>query len=103
MILIINYFLLINFTTITKEFTYMKKFSYALVIGLILVLMAACGSTNDAENNTENDAEAEENETVTIEHELGETEVEKNPEKVVVFDFGTLDSLDKLDVDVAGV
>src|SRR5699024_1097184 len=81
----------------------MKKFSYALVIGLILVLMAACGSTNDAENNTENDAEAEENETVTIEHELGETEVEKNPEKVVVFDFGTLDSLDKLDVDVAGV
>src|SRR5699024_8869676 len=40
---------------------------------------------------------------MTIEHELGETEVEKNPEKVVVFDFGTLDSLDKLDVDVAGV
>lgn len=81
----------------------MKKFGYLIVTGLILVLMAACGATNDAKNNTENDAEAEENDTVTVEHELGETEVEKNPEKVVVFDFGTLDSLDKLDVDVAGV
>src|SRR5699024_3605528 len=34
---------------------------------------------------------------------LGETEVEKNPEKVVVFDFGALDTLDELDVEVAGV
>src|SRR5699024_262533 len=31
------------------------------------------------------------------------TEVEKNPKKVVVFDFGALDTLDELDVEVAGV
>src|SRR5699024_7342272 len=42
-------------------------------------------------------------ETVTIEHELDTTEVPKNPEKVVVFDFGILDSLDKLGIDVDGI
>lgn len=81
----------------------MKKLGYLFVTGFILIIMAACGSTNDAENNTEDQDENEENSSVTIEHELGETEVEKNPEKVVVFDFGTLDSLDELDVEVTGV
>src|SRR5699024_2872845 len=42
-------------------------------------------------------------ETVTVENELGKTEVEKDPEKVVVFDFGALDTLNELDVDVEGV
>lgn len=81
----------------------MKKFGYLVVTGFLLIIMAACGSTNEEESNTEDKADAEENGSVTIEHELGETEVEKNPEKVVVFDFGTLDSLDKLDIDVTGV
>src|SRR5699024_337746 len=42
-------------------------------------------------------------ETITVKHELGETEVPKNPENVVVFDFGTLDTLDQLGIDVTGV
>src|SRR5699024_4100862 len=42
-------------------------------------------------------------ERVTVANELEETEVEKNPEKVVVFDLGALGSLDELDVEVAGV
>ena len=29
--------------------------------------------------------------------------MEKNPEKVVVFDFGMLDTLDELGIEVAGV
>src|SRR5690606_32803864 len=35
--------------------------------------------------------------------ELGTTEVTKNPQTVVVFDFGALDTLDKLGVEVKGV
>ena len=40
---------------------------------------------------------------MTIEHKYGEAVIEKNPEKVVVFDFGILDTLDELGVEVAGV
>ncbi len=40
---------------------------------------------------------------LTIQHNLGETVVPVNPEKVVVFDFGALDTLDKLGVKVTGV
>src|SRR5699024_3650287 len=43
--------------------------------------------------------------TMTIEHELGTSEIEKNPEKVVIFDFGVLDTFLKLGLEekVAGV
>ncbi len=33
----------------------------------------------------------------------GEAVVKKNPEKVVVFDFGILDTLDELGIEVAGL
>ena len=45
----------------------------------------------------------EETKELTINHFLGETTVKKNPEKVVVFDFGTLDTLDALGVEVVGL
>lgn len=41
--------------------------------------------------------------TVRITHALGETEVKVNPQKIVVFDFGALDTLDLLGVDVVGL
>lgn len=40
---------------------------------------------------------------IEIEHELGTTVVPANPQRVVVFDFGVLDSLDKLGIDVIGL
>lgn len=41
--------------------------------------------------------------TLIIEHDLGKTEVEINPENVVVFDYGILDSLDYMGVEITGV
>ena len=41
--------------------------------------------------------------TVTIHHAQGETEVPRQPETVVTFDLGVLDSLDAMGVEVAGV
>lgn len=83
----------------------MKKFKLALIMSVFAILMAACGDNNsgEAEDNNNNNQENNNEETITVEHELGETEVEKNPEKVVVFDFGMLDTLDQLDLDVTGV
>ncbi|GIQ68758.1 iron ABC transporter substrate-binding protein [Xylanibacillus composti] len=40
---------------------------------------------------------------MVISHQLGEATVEKNPQTVVVFDNGTLDTLDKLGIEVAAV
>lgn len=71
-------------------------------------IRCACGSDKEAEEATTgaatNDTDAaEETKEITITHQLGETPVKVNPEKVVVFDFGILDSLDKLGVEVTGV
>lgn len=76
----------------------MKKiYSFALVLSILFAL-AACGSEEKAET-----ASAGETKEMTIKHEYGEATVKKNPEKVVVFDFGVLDTLDELDVKVTGV
>ena len=80
----------------------MKKWILVAFTLMMVAFLAACGSTE--ETNEADAAETEEKETMTITHELGETTFNKNPEKVVVFDFGVLDSIDKLGVEaVAGV
>lgn len=76
----------------------MRKIILLSVLGILAIFTAACGSTSGA-----NEGDASTQETVTVNHELGETDVAKNPEKVVVFDFGILDTLDKLGIDVTGV
>ncbi|WP_188456065.1 siderophore ABC transporter substrate-binding protein [Virgibacillus oceani] len=79
----------------------MKKLILFIFISGLAVFAAACG-TSDASGDKAN-GDSGKSETLTVKHELGETEVPKNPEKVVVFDYGTLDTLDKLGIDVTGV
>lgn len=79
----------------------MRKLLMPLGICLFVTLVVACGTDGGGEKATGSGQESEqEQETLVIQHELGGTPVEKNPEKVVVFDFGSLDSLDKLGVEV---
>src|SRR5690625_188843 len=73
------------------------------VVFMFIFIIAGCGSADETEGETSTKAEETEETAITITHELGETEVHKNPEKVIVFDFGMLDTLDYLDVDVTGV
>ncbi|WP_280207448.1 siderophore ABC transporter substrate-binding protein [Brevibacillus sp. AY1] len=92
-----------------------KKLSMLLMTGLLAVFTAACGSATTAPAPAKNSeapatsanattpAPAAENEEITIKHKLGEAKLKKNPQTVVVFDFGVLDSLDKLGVEVTGV
>ncbi|MFC0581921.1 siderophore ABC transporter substrate-binding protein [Micrococcoides hystricis] len=66
----------------------------------LLLGMTACSTGADAAK-TDKDPQGE---TVTVEQAQGEpVEVPVNPEKVFTFDLGVLDSLDALDVEVAGV
>lgn len=75
----------------------MRRIQFGFILTILTVLVIGCSS------NSENSDISENRETVTVEHELGTTEVKKNPEKTVVFDFGVLDTLDALEVDVAGL
>lgn len=82
----------------------MKKLGLSSLIFTMLFLLAACGSKEKASTTTNGSTEAvEESKEVTFTHEYGEVTLEKNPEKVVVFDFGILDALDALGVEVAGL
>ncbi|SFJ67630.1 iron complex transport system substrate-binding protein [Halobacillus dabanensis] len=80
-----------------KRVDKVKKTAWFMVL-ILSLLLAACGTEGEAEETN-----GQEEEQVTVDHKLGETTVDKNPEKVVVFDFGTLDTLQELGVEVAGV
>jgi iron complex transport system substrate-binding protein len=78
-----------------------KRLFSIFIIAVLAMVTAACGSANQSESGQ---AEAtKDSEKLTIKHESGETPVPKNPQKVVVFDYGVLDSLDKLGVNITGV
>lgn len=86
----------------------MKRMGFFLSIIAFILLVAACGT--DSENATSENSEegvevtnADAPSEIEVVHELGTTTVPVNPEKVVVFDYGTLETLDKLGVQVTGV
>jgi iron complex transport system substrate-binding protein len=89
----------------------MKKNLLSLLVmaAMIMFVLAACGTNEKASTDAESvEASTSSNDSseakeITVKHELGETVVKKNPKNVVVFDFGALDTLDKLGVEVAGV
>lgn len=83
-----------------------KHTSLAAVLAASAIALASCGA-GDAEPDTSGgapDAAGPTQEgTVTVTHKQGETDVPLNPGKVVVFDYGSLDTLQTLGVEVAGV
>lgn len=83
----------------------LKKLSLVLLIAMLSIIAAACGSNNEESKDSSNNADKKEavSKEITVKHMLGETKVPVKPEKVVVFDMGTLDTLDKLGVEVAAV
>ncbi|VDG96622.1 Uncharacterized ABC transporter solute-binding protein yclQ precursor [Lysinibacillus sphaericus] len=90
----------------------MKKLTVLFMAFALMLVLAACGSkdedkkpeaNNAGSDNSSESSEAAETEEMTFKHELGETTLEGTPKKVVVFDFGVLDTLDELGVEVAGI
>lgn len=76
----------------------MSKKTLGIAVGIIVIVLAFVGVSkfNAAGENGNG-------ETVTIAHESGETVVNKNPGNIVVFDYGILDALDVLGIDVIGI
>lgn len=71
-------------------------------LGMTALMSAAILVGCSAEKPEQAAVEAEAK-TITVSHDLGISKVPVNPEKVVVFDYGTLDSLDALGIPVIGV
>lgn len=83
----------------------MKKSLLVMMFALFALVLAACGTTEEKEGSSKSGEGSKEKpaEEIVVKHKLDETTVTKNPEKVVVFDFGSLDTLDKFGVEVIGV
>lgn len=83
----------------------MKKLRFMSIMFALILLLAACGSTEEASKSTASEGEKKEEvaKEVTITHKYGEVTIEKNPEKVAVFDFGVLDVLDTLGVEISAL
>jgi len=70
-----------------------------------MFVLSACGTSTKGTNLAETPANetAANSEKITIKHELGSAVLAKNPKKVVVFDYGLLDIMDSLDIEVTGL
>ncbi|GAB1437704.1 petrobactin ABC transporter substrate-binding protein YclQ [Providencia sp.] len=73
----------------------MKKFIPAVLVS-VLSLSTPFAFSAETTVFTPNAITAQSAEKVTIKHRSGETEVAKKPQKVVLFDFGVYDSMQKL-------
>lgn len=93
-----------------------KTLLMVLMSVMIIALLAACGAKENTGSGAAPAASAAASASssaspeaskgpseMTVKHQLGETKVKVKPSKVVVFDFGVLESLDKLGVEVTGV
>lgn len=77
----------------------MKKYIFGLSMVLLSFSLGGCGSTNNAETQSSTEKTATNNvRTIEVTDADGQVTVPKNPEKVVVFDNGSLDTLDALGV-----
>lgn len=84
----------------------MKKLSLAVMMFALMAFLVACGSdTEKPDNKSGATGDKAESEVIEVTHELDKepVEVKKNPETVVVFDFGILDALNEIGVEVAGL
>lgn len=79
-----------------------RQLSLLFIITILTIFASACGSKSSTETSAAKE-EKKEAEEIIVKHQFGETKVAPNPEKVVVFDFGVLDTLDKIGVEVAGL
>ncbi|PCK22028.1 ABC transporter [Bacillus pumilus] len=75
----------------------MKKWIWMMTVLTAIVVLAACGNQVKTTGTNE--------ETVTVKDMLNKdgVKIKKNPKKVVVFDMGSLDTLDKLGVNVTAL
>lgn len=86
------------------------KLATTLLLSTALILSACAGGEKDNAKGTASESSgvetpADENidKSLSITHKLGVVTLDKVPEKIVVFDYGTLDMLEALNIPIAGL
>ncbi|MYL72124.1 ABC transporter substrate-binding protein [Halobacillus litoralis] len=83
----------------------MKKSIVSLFMLVLVLVLSACGGAS--EDQTSEDTKDENGETTeetrVVEHEMGETEISGQPEKVVALEFSFVDNLASLGVSPVGI
>ncbi|ENJ9655238.1 siderophore ABC transporter substrate-binding protein [Clostridium botulinum] len=70
------------------------------IVGILIVFIVGGTLFFKPKENKKEEASSVD---IKITHKLGEATLKKNPKKVVVFDYGTLDSLDKMGIEIKGL
>ncbi|WP_434297532.1 siderophore ABC transporter substrate-binding protein [Clostridium sporogenes] len=70
------------------------------IVGILIVFIVGGTLFFEPKENKKQEASSVD---IKITHKLGEATLKKNPKKVVVFDYGTLDSLDKMGIEIKGL
>lgn len=76
----------------------LKSFLLLGFMGLFMVVIVSCGSQANSTISTTDVVE-----TVTVIDENGKVEVKKDPKVIVTFDYGVLDVLDSMGIEIAGL
>lgn len=71
----------------------MKKKLLTVIFTMVALTFTACNNKKETQST----------DTISITHELGTTKVPLKPKKVVVFDVGTLETLDELKIQISGI
>lgn len=80
----------------------MRKQLLGILTGVsVTAALTACGGGDTDE--VAGDEGSSSDEEITVEHDLGETNVPENPETVVSFDFGLTDSIRELGGNISGI
>ncbi|MYL18299.1 ABC transporter substrate-binding protein [Halobacillus litoralis] len=82
----------------------MKKYTSYIALLFLVLLLAACGSEDEGEQQESSSGEdSGEQETRVVEHEMGEAKISGQPEKVVALEFSFVDNLASLGVSPVGI
>ena len=71
----------------------------SLSLATLTFLFTSCNNSNEQNSNIENP----DVETISIQHSLGTAEIVKNPQRVVALDFGSVETLDELGIEIVGM
>lgn len=79
------------------------KLSFIIVMMFALLGLVGCGTVGGEETAQDDKQGEASGETITVNHEMGETEVPANPKKIVALEFSYVDALAALGISPVGI
>ncbi|WP_245835753.1 ABC transporter substrate-binding protein [Virgibacillus ndiopensis] len=80
-----------------------KWYSFLLILLFAMIGLVGCGTVSGDDDSAKKEKGTTSGDTVTIEHEMGETKVPVNPKKIVALEFSYVDALAALDISPIGI